>query len=129
VSNAKIKSFAKQTLGCQCPEEVFDFIDCQRDVELSKRILLTNKINIGNRLLIYILETDDINFIKINLPVIFRFGKEERDSKAFNRVRFVIATNKSEEMKLIAEKIFNDLTDKDDRIHLHLISKNAFTQL
>jgi len=49
VFNTKIKSFAKQTLGCQCPEEVFDFIDCQRDIELSNQILLTNKINIGNQ--------------------------------------------------------------------------------
>jgi len=93
VSNTKIKSFAKQTLGCQCPEEVFDFIDCQRDIELSNQILLTNKINIGNRLLIYIVETDDINFIKINLLAILQFGVKERDSKTFNRIRFVIATN------------------------------------
>jgi hypothetical protein len=128
VSNTKIKTFAKQTLGCQCPEEVFDVIDCQRDIELSNQILLTNKINIGNRLLIYIVETDDINFIKNNLQIIFQFGIKERDSKAFNRVRFVIATNKFEEIKLIAENIFKNLTDKDDKIHLHLISKNEFTQ-
>jgi hypothetical protein len=128
VSNSKIKSFAKQTLRCQCPEEVFDFIDCQRDIELSNQILLTNKINIGNRLLIYIVETDDINFIKNNLPTIFQFGIKEKDSKAFNRIRFVIATNKIEKIKLIAENIFKNLTDKDDKIHLHLISKNEFTQ-
>ncbi len=103
-------------------------MDCQRDIELSNQILLTNKINIGNRLLIYIVETDDINFIKNNLPIIFQFGIKERDSKAFNRVRFVIATNKFEEIKLIAENIFKNLTDKDDKIHLHLISKNEFTQ-
>ena len=129
MSNTKIKSFVRQTLGCQCPEEVFDFMDCQRDIELSNQILLTNKINIGNRLLIYIVETDDINFIKTNLPVIFQFGKKERDSKAFNRFRFVIATNKFEEIKLIAENIFKDLADKDDKIHLHLISKHEFIQL
>lgn len=128
MSNSKIKSFAKQTLRCQCPEEVFDFIDCQRDIELSNQILLTNKINIGNRLLIYIVETDDINFIKNNLPTIFQFGIKEKDSKAFNRIRFVIATNKIEKIKLIAENIFKNLTDKDDKIHLHLISKNEFTQ-
>jgi|GEM_PF-7038216 len=63
-----------------------------------------------------------------NLPTIFQFGIKERDSKAFNRVRFVIATNKFEEIKLIAENIFKNLTDKDDKIHLHLISKNEFTQ-
>jgi hypothetical protein len=128
VSDTKIKTFAKQTLGCQCPEEVFGFIDCQRNFELSNQILLTNKINIGNRLLIYIVETDNINFINNNLPIIFQFGINERDGKAFNRVRIVIATNKFKEIKLIAENIFKNLTDKDDKIHLHLISKNEFTQ-
>jgi hypothetical protein len=56
VSNTKVKTFAQETLGCQCPEEVFDFIDSQRDIELFPQISLTNKINIGNRLLIYIIQ-------------------------------------------------------------------------
>ena len=128
MSNTKIKAFAQETLGCQCPEEVFDSIDCQRDVELSPQILLTNKINIGNRLLIYILQTDDINFIKSNLPTIVQFGIKERDSKALNRVRFVIVADKPEEIKPVAENIFKNLASKDEKIHLHFLNKNEFTQ-
>jgi hypothetical protein len=128
VSNTKIKAFAQETLGCQCPEEVFNSIDCQRDIELSHQILLTNKINIGNRLLIYILQTDDINFIKNNLPAIVQSGIKERDSKALNRVRFVIVAVKPEEIKPVAENIFKNLAGKDEKIHLHLINKNDFTQ-
>ena len=127
--NTKIKTFVRQTLGCTCPEEVFDFIDCQRDIELSHQISLTNKINIGNRLLIYIVKTDDSIFTRINLPVIFQLGRNERDSKAFNRVRVVIVTDKIDEIKLIAENIVKNLADKDDKMHLHLISRNEFTQL
>ena len=129
MSNIKIKAFVRQTLGCTCPEEVFDFVDCQRDIELPPQILLTNKINIGNRLLIYIVETDDIIFTRIKLPVIFQLGKKERDSKAFNRVRVVIVIDKVDEIKLIAENIFKNLPDKDDKMHLHLISRNEFGQL
>ena len=128
MSNTKIKTFAQQTLGCGCPEEVFDSIDCQRDIELSPQIVLTNKINIGNRLLIYILQTDDMNFIKSNLPAIVQSGIKERDSKALNRVRFVIVAEKPEEIKPGAENIFKNLASKDEKIHLHLINKKEFAQ-
>lgn len=128
MSNTKIKTFAQETLGCKCPEEVFALIDCQRDIELSPQILLTNKINIGNRLLIYIIQTDDINFIKSNLPAIVQFGIKERDSKALNRVRFVIQSDKPEDIKPIAENIFKDLASKDEKIHLHLLNKKEFAQ-
>jgi len=128
VSNTTIKAFAQQTLGCGCPEEVFDSIDCQRDIELSPQIVLTNKINIGNRLLIYIIQTDDINFIKSNLPIIVQFGTKERDSKALNRVRFVIVADKPEEIKPVAENIFKNLASKDEKIHLHVLNKKEFAQ-
>jgi hypothetical protein len=128
VSNTKIITFAQETLGCKCPEEVFALIDCQRDIELSPQILLTNKINIGNRLLVYIIQTDDINFFKSNLPAIVQFGIKERNSKAFNRVRFVIVAEKPEELKPVAANIFKDLASKDEKIHLHVINKKEFTQ-
>jgi hypothetical protein len=57
-----------------------------------------------------------------------QFGVKERDSKTFNRVRFVIAADKPEEIKHGAENIFKPLANKDEKIHLHVINKNEFTQ-
>ena len=128
MSNTTIKAFAQQTLGCGCPEEVFDSIDCQRDIELSPQIVLTNKINIGNRLLVYILQTDDSNFIKNNLPAIVQLGIKERDSKGLNRVRFVIVADKPGEIQPVAENTFKDLASKDEKIHLHVLNKKDFVQ-
>ena len=54
-----IKSFAINKLGCNCPAEVFNIIKWQKDVQINDSIMLNYKINIGNRLLIYIIDIED----------------------------------------------------------------------
>jgi hypothetical protein len=57
-----IKSFVVNKLGCNCPAEVFNAINWGKNVEINASIILNNKINIGNRLLIYIIDIDDAIF-------------------------------------------------------------------
>jgi hypothetical protein len=117
-----IKSFARQTLGCACPEEVFKRIDCQSNIKLNDNILLSSKINVGNKLLIYVVEINDQDSMKHTLSFLLNIGKKERDSSGFNRFRLVLATDKLDEIKEVADVTFKTI-DKDDRIHLHVISK------
>ena len=49
----EIKTFVQKTLGCGCPEEVFRHIDWETNAE-SPEAGLYSRINIGNRLLVYI---------------------------------------------------------------------------
>ena len=50
----EIKCFVQETLGCSCPEEVFNKIDYQKESDgISGR-----KITVGDRLLIYIITID-----------------------------------------------------------------------
>ena len=119
----KIKTFVKLTLGCTCPEEVFEYIDCQSNIKLNDDIVLSNKINIGNRLLIYVIETNKPGLIKNVLPFLVNTGKKERDNLRFNRFRLVLVTDKLDEIKEIAESIF-DTIHKDDKVHLHVIQKD-----
>jgi hypothetical protein len=116
----KIKTFVKQTLGCACPEEVFEYIDCQSNIKLNDDILLHNKINIGNRLLIYIVEANNPGLIKNVLPFLVNTGKKERDNLRFNRFRLVLVTDKLDEIKETAESIF-DTIQKDEKVHLHIL--------
>jgi hypothetical protein len=122
-NNEKIKLFVIQTLGCACPEEVFQYIHCQHNIKLNDDILLHNKINIGNRLLIYVVEINNPDSIKRNLPLIIQAGKNERESSGLNRFRLVIATERVDQIKHIADSVFNNLKDKDEKIHLHIIHK------
>ncbi|MEW6002802.1 MAG: hypothetical protein AB1638_09190 [Nitrospirota bacterium] len=117
-----IKTFVKKTLGCSCPEEVFKYIDCQSNIKLNDDILLSNKINIGNRLLIYVVQNNDQDTLKDVLPLLVNTGKKERDDLRFNRFRLVIATDKLSEIKENAEIIFQKI-EKDEKIHLHIVSK------
>jgi len=36
----RIKSFVRETLGCECPEEVFRSIDCERGICPDGRVKL-----------------------------------------------------------------------------------------
>jgi hypothetical protein len=119
-----IKLFVQQTLGCGCPEEVFEHIDCQFNIKLNHEIILRNKIKIGNRLLIYVLEVNNAGPIKSILPFLVAAGKTERDNLRFNRFRLVLATDKSDELKQAAENMFNTM-NKDDKVHLHVVLKET----
>lgn len=123
IKTENIKSFVRQTLGCACPEEAFKRIDCQSNIKLNDNILLSSKINVGNKLLIYVVEINDQDSMKHTLPFLLNIGKKERDSSGFNRFRLVLATDKLNKIKEVADVTFKTI-DKDDRIHLHIISKN-----
>lgn len=124
IKNENVKAFVRQTLGCMCPDEVFEYIDCQHNVKLDGDLLLNSKINVGNRLLIYVIEANDPDFIKNSLSTLISLGKNERDKRGFNRFRLVIVTDKMSEIKHIAQKIFEDSGHKDEKVHLHVVSRN-----
>lgn len=118
------KTFVRQVLGCECPDDVFSRIDCQCNIVLNKDVVLRNKINIGNRLLIYVVEMNTTDLLKNILETLVPTGINERDEKGFNRFRLVIATDKLDKIKDKTEKIFKAFEIKDEKVHLHIVHKN-----
>jgi hypothetical protein len=114
----KIKLFVQETLGCGCPGEVFKNIDCLSNVKIDHSAL-KNKINIGNRLLIYIVELKSLEDLK-QMPSLVEAGIKERDLE-FNRFRLVLVTENINRIKQAADALFKEI-DKDDRVHLHIIA-------
>lgn len=129
MNNINVRVFVKKTLGCECPEEVFEYIDCQNEIKINSMVSLKNKMNIGNRLLIYVLDTDDPNVLKGNLSKLILIGKRERDLAGFNRLRLVIVTDKVNEIKNIAETILRTLKEKDEKVHLHIVQREEYQRL
>jgi len=117
-----IKTFVQHTLGCGCPEEVFQSMDCQFNIRLNNDIHLRNKINIGNRLLIYVLEVNNTGPLRNILPLLVNSGRTERDNLKFNRFRLVLATDRVDEIKKTADSIFNAISE-DEKVHLHIVDK------
>lgn len=121
IQRENIKTFVQHTLGCGCPEEVFQSMDCRSHVRLND-IILKYKMNIGNRLLVYLFETDPES-VRQALPFLVSEGKEERDKFGFNRLRIVLTADNVDEVRQIAEDLFKHI-EKDEKIHLHIISKH-----
>ncbi|MEW6052779.1 MAG: hypothetical protein AB1552_03175 [Nitrospirota bacterium] len=115
----EIKTFVRNTLGCGCPDEVFRIIECQSSLRVHD-IVLRSRLNIGNRLLIYIAEIDDTDVIKEVLPILVDAGKKERNRLGFNRLRIVVAAHSPEKIRNAAEALFSS-ANKDEKIHLHII--------
>lgn len=128
VNNENITTFAQRILGCGCPEEVFHYIECQCDIKI-KDLAVKNRINIGNRLLIYVAEVNESDSVSRILPLLCDAGKKDRDSSGFNRFRLVLAVDILDDIKQAAEDTFNAI-NKDEKMHLHVILKKnipAFT--
>ena len=66
--------FVRETLSCTCPDEVFQYIECKSDVSVGDNLVLDYEINIGNRLLIYMVAVDEADPINSLLPQLVRIG-------------------------------------------------------
>jgi hypothetical protein len=119
-----IRPFVQNTLGCGCPEEVFRSIDVRRNVRLNSFIVLDSAIVIGNRLLIYVAEAGSTGCVEEHLPVLIAKGRKERDEKGLSRFRLVLVADDRDGVKNNAERLFEDLRDNDEKVHLHVIKKS-----
>ena len=123
--NKIIREFVRKTLGCTCPEEVFQYIDCRTAVSIDEHILPAYEINIGNRLLIFAAGIDEVDSLKSVLSKLVQTGINKRDEKKFNRFRLVLLTARENDVMEVAFGIFNSLVT-DEKVHLHVINKDDF---
>lgn len=122
-SKQAIKGFVQETLGCQCPEEVFEFIEDKKAYELIPGIKLRDRINIRGRLLVCIVEIDNTDMFDSLIPILLKEGKKEREKHGFNRCRIVIISSTPDVAKKRADDLFEEFKGKDDRIYIHVIDK------
>jgi len=123
--NKAITGFVRNTLGCNCPEEVFQYIDCRTVVNIDESMLSAYEINIGNKLLIFAAAIDDIDSLRSVVAKLVHAGINKRDQKKFNRFRLVLLTARASDMAEQASEIFNSLAT-DEKVHLHVINKDEF---
>ncbi|MHC4640935.1 MAG: hypothetical protein ACYS32_04765 [Planctomycetota bacterium] len=125
ITDEKIKAFTRDILGCDCPEEVFSRIVCEDDVKVEGGLTISHRINIGDRLLIYISMSDQTGELSSELVKLVDSGEKERNDKGFNRFRLVLVSGNPDLIKDDARKLFEQL-GKDEKIHLHIINRNDF---
>ena len=119
-----IKKFVQNVLGCTCPDTVFEQIEdrCVR----SSASPHTRSITIGGRLLIYVWEVDGLEDLQEGLLKMLKTGKNERDERGLNRFRAVLVADTPQIAAPGVNLYFSRFQDKDDRMHIHIVSRNDF---
>ena len=118
MKSTQIIYLAKELLGCTCPDEVFNKIESH---PLKEHDGL--KINIGNRLLIYLVDSDKQPKLQEKLASIIEQGVIERNQKGYNRFRLVIHNLKTkEEIEKPILTQFNQSKFVDDKTHCHVLT-------
>ena len=116
----EIKRFVQETLGCSCPEEVFNQIDYQKEYDG----ISGSKVNVGDRLLIYIITMEGKSNIQGVINSALERGVVERDKKGFNRFRLVLVASHPDELRSSAEQAFNSSGYTDEKTHLHIVNES-----
>jgi len=124
LTDRNVKEFVRQVLGCDCAEDVFRHIENERGVKVAG-MTLKNKINVGNRLLVYVVEPG--NLLK-EMPALIKTGREERDARGFNRFRLVLVSDDTA-LRERAFKAFARMPEVDEKVHLHVIGKAGASAL
>ena len=119
-THTAIKHFVQETLGCSCPEEVFNKIDYQK----ACKGISGSKLNIGGRLLVYIIILDGKPDIQGVIQSALKRGIEERDNKGLNRFRLVLVTSHPDELHSLAEQAFYDSGYANEKTHLHVVNES-----
>ena len=117
----EITRFVRGTLGCQCPDDVFQsiVIGPQRTPDNGAPF---TRLLVGNRLLIYIHEAQPAGATTATVSRLAQRGLTERDAKQYNRFRLVIVADDPTELLPAARSSFASVAGTDDRAHLHILA-------
>jgi hypothetical protein len=112
----EIRSFVQESLGCTCPEEVFQQISLDDgDGQIAR------KIRVGGRLLVYILDAGRATDLPGAVSEALRDGVRVRERDRFNRFRLVVVSDEPERISGTVEAAFSGSASRDPKTHLHVL--------
>lgn len=123
-----ITGFVRNTLGCGCPDKVFEKIDHGYFSEI-EHVPNVFRINIGDTLLVYIVSGSEEADYESMIELLVSKGKYDRDSHGFNRFRLVLSGDVVIEQKAVIQKAFYSLVNSDQRLHLHFVDGDALESI
>ncbi len=114
--------FIREVLGCGCPDEVLRSIRRTNAHELPKRSLSYDRVDVGGRLLIYLVDTRE-SIAQSTIVQLLVAGRQERDQREFNRFRLVLAAAPSglSFLSELAERAVARQWAVDERVHVHVL--------
>ena len=118
----RLRSFIRSTLGCGCPDDVLEWIQCTHTELAQEQDTRIARIDVGGQLLVYVLEIEGHDRrAEEALPAVISAAIVDRSTSCFNRLRIVVAVDDPEEMKARLEEVFVGSAPADDKVHLHVV--------
>jgi hypothetical protein len=118
-----IERFVRGTLGCGCPDEVFQSISIDGLPALAARPPVLQLL-VGSRLVIHIVTLPAGEVVNGWLEQLAAQGRATRERHGYNRFRLVLATSAATPLRAELEARFARATGNDPRAHLHLIARD-----
>ena len=119
---SRLRTFIRSTLGCGCPDDVLEWIQCTHTELAQEQDTRIARIDVGGQLLVYVLEIEGHDRrAEEALPAVISAAIVDRATSCFNRLRDVVAVDDPEEMKPRLECVFNGSAPADDKVHLHVV--------
>ncbi|HMA31538.1 MAG TPA: hypothetical protein VKT00_06975 [Casimicrobiaceae bacterium] len=115
-----IEHFVRCTLGCKCPDEVFESMALER-VDGADDQPGYLKLTVGDRLLIYVLRPGTGSASLETVASLMRTGRDERDARDLNRFRLVVASAGASHSRIESAETLESVAGADDRAHLHVV--------
>ena len=121
-----LRGFVRDTLGCTCPESVFESVE--RGSLSGELGAAVTRLVIGGRLLIYVVPGEPE---AAQVTVLADAGRRDRDGHALNRFRLVVARRAEADAgdTVGLEAAFRDAVVGDPKAHLHCVPAAAFSAL
>jgi hypothetical protein len=118
---ASIEHFVRGTLGCGCPDEVFQHLVVSRLSPIAGRPPIV-QLQVGPRLLIHVVALPDGATVSDWIEQLAANGRAARDRHGYNRFRLVIASPAPlTSARQIVER-FARVIVGDEKAHLHFVS-------
>lgn len=132
-AGAGLEWFVRETLGCTCPDEVFERVEMRRGLPLPASGSV-RRIAIGGRLLIYLVEGMSVDDVNRDIQAWTLSGRMDRDGVSMNRFRLVIgldglSTTDADGIRDAFAAACDEGDERDDRMHLHIVDSDAIRAL
>lgn len=121
-----LTGFIRGTLGCGCPDEVFEKIESSR-IAVGALPGAATRIVVGDTLLLYVVAPASIQDLTDTVAELADSGRRDRDANRYNRFRLVVSDDSEEAEHAGAVAGFAREAGADEKMHIHFV--NAATLL
>ena len=123
LDRASIEHFVRRTLGCGCPDEVFQHLVVSRLPAVAGRPPIV-QLQVGSRLLIHIVAPPEGASPNGWIEQLAANGRTARDRHGYNRFRLVVASPAPPASTREIQERFARATTGDEKAHLHFVGSD-----